>query len=730
MKLTAAILTLLTFIHAHGFAAESRLRPNIIVILSDDVGYSDIGCYGGEIATPTLDALAGNGLRFTQFYNTARCCPTRASLLTGLHPHQAGIGHMMDDRGREGYRGRLNRQCVTIAEALKPAGYRSYAVGKWHVTPGQGPKELADTANWPLQRGFDRFYGTIHGAGSYFDPSSLVRDNKLVTVANDLEYQPREFYYTDAIADHAVKFIREHARDQKERPFFIYTAFTAAHWPLHAKESDVARYKGRYDGGYEPVRTARRAKLKQLGLLDDRWASQPPAEKWEDVKDKAFESRCMEVYAAQLDCMDQGIGRIVSELKAQGQFENTLIFYLQDNGGCAEGVGRGANATAWASEPSLPAMGRDDQQHNSQPRQTRDGYPVRGGIGVMPGGPDTYVAYGRGWAHVSNTPFREYKHWMHEGGISTPLIVHWPAGLGTNVALVENGRLVKEPAQLVDIMATVLEVAGARYPVEFAGQKIKPLAGRSLVPAFSLSPLPPRPLYWEHEGNRAIRDGRWKLVAKENQPWELYYIEADRAEQHDLALAEPGRVKSMAAEWDAWAARSDVLPLGVWRGRTAKGETLSSARQFVLKLGDRLERTEAPAIARRAFSINTTFTATGRAGVLVAQGGTAQGYTLFLDEGRLHFLVRSGGKSSVVATMDVLAAGPHTVFARLAADGAVTLKVDGQPPLTTKAPGLIASMPADGLDVGSDTGGLVGPYGAENKFSGRIESLTIELEQP
>lgn len=555
-------------------SADQATTPNIILILADDVGFSDLGCFGGEIATPNLDALAQGGVRFTQFYNTARCCPTRASLLTGLHPHQAGVGHMMEDRGIEGYRGRLNRNCVTIAEALKPAGYRNYAVGKWHVTPGQAAKALADTGNWPLQRGFDRYYGTIHGAGSYFDPSSLVRDNKPVTVANDPEYQPGEYYYTDAIADHAVKFIREHARDGQAQPFFLYTAFTAAHWPLHAKEADIAKYKGRYDGGYEPVRAARRAKMKQLGLLDDKWDAPSPSDKWDAVKNKAFESRCMEVYAAQLDCMDQGIGRIIAELKARGQFENTLIFYLQDNGACAELYGRGTNFTERADKPSLPPMARDAQQFDSQPRQTRDGWPVRGGLGVMPGGPDTYVSYGRGWANVSNTPFREYKHWTHEGGISTPLIVHWPgagkadrkAGKGDGEK--ETGRLVHEPGQLVDIMATCLDVAGARYPAEFNGQKIKPLEGASLRPVFTAQSIGrTKPLVWEHEGNRAIRDGNWKLVSKENKPWELYDLSADRTELHDRATSEPGRVQKMAAAWDAWAARADVLPLGAWRGK-------------------------------------------------------------------------------------------------------------------------------------------------------------------
>ena len=527
---------------------EEARRPNIVVLLADDVGFSDIGCYGSEIATPNLDALAKDGIRFTQFYNTARCCPTRASLLTGLHPHQAGVGHMMDDRGQEGYRGNLNRSCVTIAEALKTADYRNYAVGKWHVTPGQSAKAQADTHNWPLQRGFDRYYGTIHGAGSYFDPSSLVRDNTIVTVANDPQYQPNQFYYTDAIADQAVKFIREHGREHQAQPFFLYTAFTAAHWPLHAKESDLAKYKGRYDGGYEPVRAAWRAKLKQLGLLDDQWDAVPPSEMWDEVKNKAFESRCMEVYAAQLDCMDQGIGRIIADLKAQGQFENTLILYVQDNGGCAEGVGRGVNFTARGDKPSLPPMARDDRQHESTPKQTRDGWPVRQGLGVMPGGPDTYIAYGRGWAQVSNTPFREYKHWTHEGGLSTPLIAHWPAG----VAAARRGVLETQPGQLVDIMATCLDAAGASYPAEHRGEKIKPLEGASLRPVFAGKSVErTKPLVWEHEGNRAIRDGKWKLVAKENKPWELYDLAADRGELHDLAATEPVRVKKMSATWDA-----------------------------------------------------------------------------------------------------------------------------------------------------------------------------------
>ena len=391
MRTFIALFAFLCVLCGRSVAAEMR-PPNIIVILADDMGFSDIGCYGGEISTPNLDALAKGGVRFTQFYNTARCCPTRASLLTGLHPHQAGIGHMMEDRKLDGYRGNLNRSCVTIAEALKSAGYRNYAVGKWHVTPGQSAKALEERGNWPLQRGFDRYYGTIHGAGSYWDPSALVRNNQQITARNDAEYRPNEFYYTDAISDHAVRFIREHQQQNATRPFFLYVAYTAAHWPMHAKESDIARYKGRYDAGYAAIREARWMKQKQIGVVDAKWPPAPLVGDWDKVKNREFEARCMEVYAAMVDCMDQGIGRVVAELRQQGQLENTLILYLQDNGGCAETVGRGPKAELRGERPTLPVMSGDAPQFNSQPKQTRDGWPVRTGYGVMPGGPDTYIA--------------------------------------------------------------------------------------------------------------------------------------------------------------------------------------------------------------------------------------------------------------------------------------------------------------------------------------------------
>jgi arylsulfatase len=547
----AAILASL-FTAAH--AADSNNRPNIIVIMSDDMGYSDIGCYGGEIRTPTLDSLAEGGLRFTQFYNTARCCPTRAALLTGLYSHQAGVGHMTQDYGYDAYRGDLSHSAVTFAEALKPAGYGTYMCGKWHVTGHTRPDGPKD--NWPRQRGFDRFYGTITGAGSYYDPTTLCRDNTFITPENDSEYRPEKFYYTDALSDHAVRFVREHRQATPERPFFLYVAFTAAHWPMHALPEDIAKYEGKYDGGYEPVRKARFERMKQLGLVGDSCQLCAQAGDWDSVKNKDWEARCMEVYAAMIDRMDQGIGKIVAELKQQQVFDNTLILFLQDNGGCAEGVGRSGPNKPYPTD--LKPLGKDGLQPKvTPPMQTRDGRPVRVGPRVMAGPEDSYIAYGQGWANVSNTPFREYKHWEHEGGISTPLIAHWPEGIDAS----RRGKLERQPGHLIDIMATCVELAAAKYPQQYQGHKIQPLEGVSLRPAFHGEALArTEPIFWEHEGNRAVRQGKWKIVSKHNQDWELYDIDADRSEMRDLASENPDRVRDMSQAWAAWAKRVGVQP--------------------------------------------------------------------------------------------------------------------------------------------------------------------------
>ncbi len=558
LRLVLTLFTACLWLHAPNPALHAAPpRPNIVLIMSDDMGWSDIGCYGGEIPTPNLDRLAENGLRFTQFYNTGRCCPTRASLLTGLYPHQAGIGHMMGYDGLPGYQGNLNRQCRTIAEILKPAGYGTYLAGKWHVAKDirpEGPKHT-----WPLQRGFERFYGTIHGAGSFYDPNTLTRDNTYVSPYADPEYQPEQYYYTDAIADHAARFIREHDARREDDPFFVYVAFTAAHWPMHALEEDIAKFKGRYDDGYRPVQQARIEKLKQLGLIDPAWDPAPLVGDWEKETDKAWQARCMEVYAAMIFSMDRAIGRLVDTLKESGELDNTLILFLQDNGGCAENYGRQQEGDGPSPEkPTLPPLADDFLQPDMRPKQTRDGYPVRDGRGVMPGAADTDVGYGEEWANVSNTPYRLYKHYVHEGGISTPLIAHWPAGIPES----RRNQLESQPAHLIDLMATAVDLSGADYPEQVNGETIHPLEGVSLAPAFAGESLGrENPIYWEHEGNRALRKGDWKLVARGARgDWELYDMAKDRTEMHDLAAAKPTLVAELAADWEAWAKRALVKP--------------------------------------------------------------------------------------------------------------------------------------------------------------------------
>ncbi|MBN2326004.1 MAG: arylsulfatase [Candidatus Omnitrophica bacterium] len=537
-------------------ASAKATRPNIIVIMSDDMGFSDIGCYGSEIHTPNLDGLAQNGLRFTNFYNTARCCPTRASLLTGLYSHQAGIGHMMENRNLRGYQGDLNRNCVTIAEVMKSAGYSTYMAGKWHVTPNKNPNDSKH--NWPLQRGFDRFFGTIHGAGSFYDPNSLTLDNNPIAPWED-------FYYTDAISDFAVNFIDSH---RKNNPYFLYVAYTAAHWPMHALPKDIEKYKGRYQDGWDALRRERHARMIQMGLVDPRWPLTPrdpdiPA--WDDEPMKAWNERRMEVYAAMIDRMDQGIGRIIQTLKEKNEFENTLILFLQDNGGCAEEYGsRGPIQPDPSQLQVLKPMAPGELQTKMQPETTRDGRPVRTGKGVMPGPADTYIAYGKGWANASNTPFRLYKHWVHEGGIATPLIVHWPQRIQ------HQGELRRQPGHLIDIMATCVDVAAAQYPSHYKENSIIPMEGKSLNPAFDNHPIQREALFWEHEGNRAVRSGKWKLAAKVNRlsrvakddldAWELYDMEADRTEMNDLAGQYPQKVEQLKQMWAIWAERAHVIP--------------------------------------------------------------------------------------------------------------------------------------------------------------------------
>jgi arylsulfatase len=527
-------------------ADAPQTKPNIIVILSDDMGFSDIGCYGGEIATPNLDRLAADGLRFTQFYNGARCVASRASLLTGVYPHQAGI--------QPGDNERLNDRCVTIAEALQPAGYKNYCVGKWHLAGSGSKVGQSGKHNWPLQRGFDRYYGTIRGASSFFDPGTLTRDNEFISPYADPEYKPDSYYYTDAISDHACRFIKEHPA---ESPFFMYVAYTAAHWPMHALPEDIAKYQGKYDGGYEPIRQARYKKALELGVIGAESKLSPTEHDWNKVADKVWEADCMEVYAAMVDRMDQGIGKIIATLKQRGCLENTLVLFLHDNGGSPEGLNRKPPKAGQKPKSAGKPMRPDEIIADMIPRQMRDGSPQLG-FGP-PGAPNTFIAYGAAWANVSNMPFRKYKIQVHEGGIATPLIAHWPQGIKAK------NELRRTPSHLIDLMATCLDVAGAAYPATRQDKPVTPLEGKSLVPAFAGAEIAREMLIWEHHGNRAIRVGEWKLVAsgktgEDDVKWELYNMAEDRSELNNLASKHPERVKEMSDLWLKHAHRTNILP--------------------------------------------------------------------------------------------------------------------------------------------------------------------------
>jgi arylsulfatase len=493
--------------------AMSAERPNIVVILVDDLGFADIGCYGSEIPTPNLDALATGGLRFTQFYNTGRCCPTRAALLTGLYSHQAGIGHMTTDDKLPGYQGRLNDSCVTIAEVLKPAGYFTAMTGKWHVGQNLGVT--------PWGRGFERSLNAAAG-GFYYGNSKKA--NLFLNgdpIDDDDPRLPKDWYSTDLWTTFGLKFIDEAIEAKK--PFYLHLCHNAPHFPLQAAAEDIAKFRGKYQGGWTAASETRLLRQVEMGLIDKSWLKSPRPEtvaEWDSLsaQDKDRFDHLMAVYAACVNRLDKSIGDLVDGLKKRGVFENTLILFMSDNGGNAE----------------------------AGPNGRSNGDPTKA---------DSSWFCGQSWAYVENTPFQLYKHFNHEGGIASPLIAHWPNGIAAK------NEWRTQPSHLIDIMATCADVGGATYPKEFSGHSITPLEGRSLVPGFANKPFDREALFWEHEGNAAVRVGDMKLVRQNAKgPWELYDMKADRTEQHNLAQQQPEQVTALSDKWNAWAKRANVIP--------------------------------------------------------------------------------------------------------------------------------------------------------------------------
>lgn len=489
--------------------------PNILLILADDMGFSDLGCYGGEIATPTLDALSRGGLRYTQAYNTGRCWPSRAALLTGYYAQGVRRDKLPGAGG--GNQGQRPQWARLLPDYLRPLGYRSYHSGKWHVD------------GKVLEAGFDRSL-LVNNHGNYFSRRGNALDDVPLPPADD---EPG-YYVTRAIADHAIECLRDHAAHHGDRPFFQFLAFIAPHFPLHALPDDIARYQSRYLAGWEALRAERHARQLQLGIHraklsplerqvgpphdhPDSLAKLGPAEvnrplPWDALTDeqRRLQAAKMAIHAAMVDRMDREIGRVVAQLRAMNALDNTLLVFASDNGASAEIL-------------------------------VRDGGHDRS---AAPGSAATYLCLGPGFSSAANTPFRRHKTWVHEGGISTPLVVHWPRGIAAR------GELRTTPVHFVDFVPTAIELAGGKLPASWQGEPLPPPPGKSLVPTLSRdAPIQRELLWWLHEGNRAIRIGDWKLVAARGGPWELFDLAADRSETVDLAAAHPDRVRDLERRW-------------------------------------------------------------------------------------------------------------------------------------------------------------------------------------
>lgn len=509
--------------------ATADPRPDILVIVADDLGFSDLGSYGGEIRTPTLDSLAMGGARFTQMHNAARCCPTRASLLTGLYAHQAGLGRNGNP---------MNRNGATLPEILGSAGYQTCMVGKWHLSDDiersdqlawlshrvQYPT-FADTNTYPVKRGFQRHWGTIWGVLDYYDPFSLVEGTKAIPTV------PAGYYHTDALNDKAVEYLEEMGRS--DQPIFLYLAHNAPHWPLHAPESEVQRYAARYTEGWDSLRVRRYRKQLEMGLISAGQYPLPDFENdnpWTAAADKAWHARNMAVHAAMVDRMDQGLARVIAKLKQLGRFDNTLILFLSDNGASPEVTG---------------GPGYD------RPNTTRDGTPITYGGRPQNGGGTVWGGIGPMWANAANTPFRYWKKESYEGGIATPFFVHWPQGLK-----LPKGSVNSQLGHVIDIAPTLLAAAGVAQPATWNGHVLKPMEGKSLLPVFQGGgALPERELFWEHEGGRASRKGPWKAVSLAGQPWQLFDMTASRTETENLAGTHAAKLAELTSAYDAWLSR-------------------------------------------------------------------------------------------------------------------------------------------------------------------------------
>ncbi|WP_419195129.1 sulfatase-like hydrolase/transferase [Novipirellula herctigrandis] len=666
-------------------------KPNIIVVLADDLGYSDLGCYGGELSTPNIDGLAEGGIRFTQVYNSARCCPSRASLMTGLYPSQAGIGDFTtrqpDPNRGPGYLGRLNDQCATIAEVLKPAGYGCYYVGKWHMHPETGP----------IKRGFDEFYGyTNDHSHDQYDADYYFRLPE--GRAKEIDPPADEFYATDVFNEYALNFIRK--GQKSEKPWFLFLGHSSPHFPVQAPKERADKYEKVYMRGWDVLREERFKRMQEIGLVDgERWKLSPrslvPVDRddiangfsgqdnpaWDSLdEDRQRDlARRMSVFAAMVEGVDNGVGQIVGHLKETDDLDNTLILFLSDNGACYE----------WGP------FGFDGQSRRGT-TTLRTGDAIQG-----IGGRGTHQSYGSAWANLGNTPFRLYKHFTHEGGISTPFIAHWPKGIG------KSEDWVRDPAHVMDIMPTLIEVAGAKYPETLHGNAITPIEGTSLLPAMRGDALPNRTLGFDHQAAHALRKGDWKAVYAKRMPhelkWELYNLAQDRCELNDLAEQQTERLKEMVGQWEEWARHVGVI----WKPNEPVAKNLENQGGL-----------DSPQIVNRDLRIEALVNAKEPKGVVIAHGGIQYGYALHFVDGHAAFDVRVDGHVERIIAKQP-SSGKVELTATLNPE-LMTLSVNDTESLSRPSPGLIPVQPMDGMNIGFDDRSAAGDYNAPNPFNGKV----------
>ncbi len=720
--------------------------PNIVIILLDDAGFSDFGAFGAEIETPNIDQLAENGLSFNNFTTTAVCSPSRAALLTGLNHHSAGVGWLANmDTGFPGYRGEIATNAVTLPEVLKDNGYNTMMVGKWHLINSAHLSVTGPYNSWPTQRGFERYWGFLDGESNQFTPAYLYAGNEVIQTE-----LPKDFYFPEAMTDKAIQMLKDQRAAARDKPFFLYYASGGPHAPHHTKAEDRAKYRGRYDQGYDKIRAARLAKQKQLGIAPSNTDLTPHLKSvvaWDELTDddRKVSARLQENYAAYVDQLDQQIGRLVEYLRESGELDNTIIVVSSDNGGSKETGTLGTTMATRYLHGIADTTARNLEDFDNI------------------GGPDSHPNYPLGWTQVSNTPFNFTKATTHGGGVRDPLIIHWPKRIS------DKGAVRTQFHHINDIMPTLLEATGIGHPESYRGQQVKPMEGTSMAYTFTDGESASRKScqYYELAANRAFVEDGWKIVtfvprnqAYDSVPWELYNLTEDFSEAHDLAAQNPEKVKELEAKWWAAAAQYNVLPVDdrpIMKKGAASMKRKKNLRykHFSYQPGlSTIHNIQAPTLIGQPFSISAKVTRDNlkQSGVIAAQGGYDVGYALYIKDNHLNYEVNIGGNHTIVTSTQALPKGEVTVRATFTPSkrkpahkaehqksdgdfnashlpqGTVTLYINDQAAGSKHFAPPVPFNSWEGLDIGRDLRTPVSKaYKVPFTFEGQIESVDYDI---